>query len=517
MRPEVAPALDAILKGQPVIPVPPAVWTDVAAFYGTRSGEPAWLDEQREPAIERATNALTLLHTKAAQGLGAIDYGEARIIELPPLIKMLDKRSRERGERLAELDVRLTTAMLAFGRDVAIGGAGPETVDLRWKSRRTPPDFVATLNTAVNGDLSSWVEAIRPPHPEYVALQQALAGVEAQQAKGGWTHVPAPLQPGSSSAMVVALRQRLAESGELKRNAANASRTYDDDVVAGVRNFQMLHGVNGTGVLDPTTLAAMNVPIEDRMAQIRVNLERWRWMPDDFGARHLMVNIPSFRLVASEGGRPVLDIRVIVGKPGNETPIFSDEMATVVFSPYWTIPETIVASETAPAARRDRGYLARNNIEVLRMSRKQATTLDADEVDWDDPAKVRGLTFRQRPGAQNALGLVKFLFPNPYGVYLHDTPADALFSRQRRAFSHGCVRVELPEKLAHYVLRDDARWDIARVNAAMRSGVEKHVRLKDRIPVHIVYFTAWVDGGLHLHPDVYGYDRRQFVAELKNR
>ena len=387
LRQEVSPAIEIILAGEPVIPVSPAVWTDVATFYAVHPGEPAWLQERNEHATDRAADVLNLLHTKAAHGLASIDYGEARIVELLPLIKMLDQGSRERGERLAELDVRLTTAMLAFGRDVAIGRGEPEAIDVQWKSRRTTPDFAATLNTALNGDLPSWVESIRPPHAEYIALQRALADIEEQRAKGGWTHVPAPLKKGSSSDTVVALRQRLAESGELKRDAASPSRTYDDDVAAGVRRFQALHGVTGTGVLDPATLAAMNVPIEDRIAQIRVNLERWRWMPDDFGARHLIVNIPNFRLVASEDGRPVLDIRVIVGKSGSETPIFSDEVATVVFSPYWTIPRAIAAEETVPAARRDRGYLARNNIEVLRMSGKKAEAIDADEVDWGDPAK----------------------------------------------------------------------------------------------------------------------------------
>jgi L,D-transpeptidase YcbB len=514
---EVTPALETILSGGPVIPVRAAVWTDVATFYANRSGAPAWIDERREHSTDRATKALELLHTAPAHGLDLVDYGEARIVELHPLIKTLKKQSPERLERLAEFDVRLTTALLAFGRDVALGQSTPQSIDARWKSRRQPPDFAGTLNNAVSGDLPKWLDAIRPQHPEYVALQKALADVEGQLKKGGWVQVPGShLKPGTASPAVVTLRQRLAASGYLKGPAATSgSPAYDEDVASGVRSFQDLHAMKATGLVDAATLAAMNVPIEERISQLRINLARWRWMPDDLGARHFIVNIPYFHLVARENGRAVMDIRVVVGKVGNETPIFSDEMESVVFSPYWNIPEAIVAGETAPAVGRDRDYLARNNIEVLRVSNARVEAVDASDVDWDDPQELRGLAFRQRPGSLNALGQVKFLFPNPFDVYLHDTPADTLFSRQSRAFSHGCMRVEEPEKLAQYVLRDDAEWDVERMNAAMHSGVEKHVKLKDKIPVHIVYFTAWVDegGGLHFQPDIYSYDKKQQSAQ----
>ena len=185
-------------------------------------------------------------------------------------------------------------------------------------------------------------------------------------------------------------------------------------------------------------------------------------------------------------------------------------METVVFSPYWNIPDAIVEGETAPAQVKDPRYLARNNIEILRRSGPDAEPVDPSRVDWDDAESLKQLAFRQRPGPNNALGHVKFLFPNDHNVYLHDTPADALFARTGRAFGHGCVRVEEPEALAQYLLRDDSTWDLARIRAAMSSGVEKHVRLTTTLPVHIVYFTAWVDDkkGLHFQPDVYGYDGR---------
>jgi murein L,D-transpeptidase YcbB/YkuD len=280
-----------------------------------------------------------------------------------------------------------------------------------------------------------------------------------------------------------------------------------------VRAFQELHGLKGTGVADTATLAAMNVSLEDRIRQVEINLERWRWMPNDFGGRHLLVNIPYFHLLARENGKSVMDIRVVVGKADeHKTPVFSSEMSTVVFSPYWNIPDSIVEGETAPAVARDPAYLEKNNIEILDVSRSGgAAPVDYASVNWDDANQLKHLAFRQRPGPHNALGHVKFLFPNAFDVYLHDTPADALFARPGRAFSHGCVRVEEPEALAKYVLRGDSEWDDTKILDAMNAGVEKHVKLKEKIPVHIVYFTAWVDenGGLHFQPDVYGYDAAQ--------
>jgi murein L,D-transpeptidase YcbB/YkuD len=201
----------------------------------------------------------------------------------------------------------------------------------------------------------------------------------------------------------------------------------------------------------------------------------------------------------------------VVGKRGDETPTFSDEMTHVVFSPYWNVPESIAIEETAPAIARDPNYLSRNNMEVVNAAGR---VVPEAAIPWGDPAALGGLSFRQRPGASNALGLVKFMFPNRYNVYLHDTPADDLFGRIGRAFSHGCVRVEEPETLAQYVLRDQSEWTAEAIHAAMRAGEERHVKLAQPIPVHIVYFTTWVDanGGLHFQPDVYGYDAKHSHA-----
>ncbi|NOT27227.1 MAG: L,D-transpeptidase family protein [Acidobacteria bacterium] len=250
--------------------------------------------------------------------------------------------------------------------------------------------------------------------------------------------------------------------------------------------------------------------------RIAINMERWRWLPDDLGDRHLLVNIPALHMAAREHGQSVLDMKVIVGSVEHETPIFSGDMNTVVFSPYWNVPDSIAEGETAPAAARDPAYLSRNNIDILRVSKGGVQTVNPSEVDWDDVDALKGLSFRQRPGADNALGHVKFLFPNKYDVYLHDTPADALFARQGRALSHGCIRLEQPEKLAEYVLRDRPEWDTKSIETAMYSGTEKHVKLEASIPVHLVYFTVWPNeqGGVDSWPDVYGFDRKQLGSGL---
>jgi murein L,D-transpeptidase YcbB/YkuD len=319
------------------------------------------------------------------------------------------------------------------------------------------------------------------------------------------------LKAGQWNKAVVPLRQRLAVSGYLPAEAPRDSAQYDHDVEHAIRAFQQAHGLKVTGALDPATLNALNVPLATRINQVVMNLDRWRWMPDDLGDHHFIVNVPYYHLIARENGKPTLDIRVVVGKRGNETPIFSDVMEHVVFSPYWNVPPSIAAEETLPALARDPNYLQRMNMEVVG---RNGRVVPAAAIPWGDPGALRAYSIRQRPGSNNALGHVKFMFPNEHNVYLHDTPADSLFSRVGRAYSHGCVRVEEPEALAQYVLRNQDEWTPANIKRAMYSGNERYVKLPTPIPVHIVYFTAWVDdnGGLHFQDDVYGYDTKQAAA-----
>lgn len=484
---EVTPALQQIVAGSPLPNVEAAIWSDVRAFYTQREHVPAWVTQRRP--TEKAAEALTLLSTAGQHGFEPADYKHAELLEMSQAVEKIDKDSPARLEAVAQFDARLTASMLAFGRDVAVG-RGP--VDPRFQARRKMPDLVAALTAAID-DPKTFVDAVRPPHTEYAALQKALDDLHGQREKGGWVKVPSARSENE-------LRQRLQAAGHLKEGG---------DLTAAVKSFQELNAIAATGVVDDKTLAALNVPLDWRIQQVALNLQRWRWMPDTLGERHFFVNIPYFHLVAREAGKPVMDIRVVVGKPGHNTPIFSEDMKTVVFSPYWNIPDTIAENETAPAVARDPAYLAKQGIEILRVSGANTETVDAKDVDWDNPGALKGLAFRQRPGVSNALGHVKFLFPNSYNVYLHDTPADSLFAKPGRAFSHGCVRVEEPETLAKYVLNGYPEWTQEAIFSAMNAGVEKHVKMKQSIPVHIAYFTTWVDenGGLHFQPDIYGYDR----------
>ena len=225
---------------------------------------------------------------------------------------------------------------------------------------------------------------------------------------------------------------------------------------------------------------------------IRMNMERWRWAPRDLGERYILVNVPAYILQVMEHDRPVLSMRVIVGDPEHQTPLFSDEMTYVVFSPYWNIPPNILREETLPRLARDPGFLTRNNIEVVGTS-GEVEDVDPESIDWSDESITRGLRFRQRPGADNALGLVKFIFPNHFSIYLHDTPGDRLFFKDKRPLSHGCIRIEDPIAMAKYVMRDQPEWTETRIQAAMNARREQAVKLKSPIPVHIGYWTAWVE------------------------
>ena len=248
----------------------------------------------------------------------------------------------------------------------------------------------------------------------------------------------------------------------------------------------------------------------ERVEEIEINLDRMRWMPDDLGSRHIRVNVPAFELTVHDGNQVPLQMRAIVGSNDNRTPIFSGEMQSIVFSPYWNIPKSIATKELLPKIRQDVRYLERQHIEVIRASGDKTQAVDPSDVDWDEMGDNFRYLLRQKPGASNSLGLVKFIFPNPFNVYLHDTPADSLFDRVTRTLSHGCVRVEHPSDLAAYVLQDQAEWTPEHIQAAMHSDQERHVALKTRLPVHIVYWTAWAgsEGNVEFRDDVYGYDAK---------
>lgn len=345
------------------------------------------------------------------------------------------------------------------------------------------------------------------PNPESIALERALQRYREIANRGGWLKPPGHLavKKGESSGYVFWLRNYFGTTGDMTADeAASTSPVFDDRLEAAIRRFEERHALVVDGVLDAKLISVMSIPVETRIAQLEANLDRWKQWPADFGRRHIRVNIPEFRLDAIEDGKSVLTMGVVVGKTDSPTPSFGGKIQYIVLSPYWNVPPSIARQETLPLVMKDPTYLSRHRLEVVARSGRGVEVLDPTTMDWSE-----NYSFRQRPGPGNSLGLVKFMFPNKHNVYLHDTPADSLFKRPRRAFSHGCVRLEKPMELARYVLRDQPRWTDARLESAARAGQERVVTLNEPLPVYLLYWTAFVraDGTVHFREDVYGLDR----------
>ena len=464
-----------------------------------------WIDTDHPSS--RYNDVARALAAAANHGLPAELY-KAPISDVVSGFSRTREPAKIPAEQAPELDVKTTALFLRYFIHLTGGRLDPRALQPLWTLKPEKPDLVGALTGAVKDkDLPAAMQRLQPQQLEYRELETALARYRAIAAKGGWPSIPGNtrLKPHQQSAVVAALRQRLAIEGDLDPSYENdQSPVFDDNVVAAVKRFEERHRIKPDGTIDAETVSALNVPVEQRIRTIELNLERWRWLPDRMPERHFIVNVPDFRLEAIESGKAVMNMRVVVGAPDNKTPIFADEMTHVVFSPYWNVPQGIAEEETIPKAVNDPGFLSRNNMEIVSAS---GEVLDPGSVDWSN---TRGMRIRQRPGSDNALGGVKFIFPNNFDVYLHDTNATKLFDRIERGLSHGCVRVEEPQKLAQYVLRDQPEWTPDAIDAAMKAGTEKHVKLKTPIPVYIVYKTAWVhDGGVRFLKDLYGYDREQ--------
>jgi len=326
----------------------------------------------------------------------------------------------------------------------------------------------------------------------YKLLKDQLSNYLSIAKNGGWPQVASvkkPLKKGITSPEIAVIKKRLTITGDLAGN--DTSQVFDDTLVMAVKNFQARHGFSESGNISDSLIKEMNVPVEKRIQQLLMNMDRMRWLANNPTGNLIVVNIPEFVLHVYEGKNKIYDIDVVVGKEGHNTMMFNGDLNQVVFSPYWNVPPSIVAKEILPAMEKNSHYLAKENMEI---------------TGNEDGLPV----IRQKPGAGNALGKVKFLFPNSFNIYLHDTPAKSLFNKDKRAYSHGCIRVREPEKLANYVLRNQPEWTPEKISEAMNSGEEKYVKVKDPIPVVVTYYTAWVDenGRLNFREDIYGHDEK---------
>lgn len=486
------------------------LWKQTRAFYEKRNFEPAWIDD----GVPRGQMDALIrgVHAASAEGFDPELYSAS----------MLDARRREASkgfltkkgfmpEEATAMDVWLTWVYMKYASDLADGISDLAHSDPKWQIKPEAFNALAHLEGALRDNrVEQSLQDLVPKNPEYAGLRKTLADYRQLAANGGWPQVQAPatvkLKPGQTSPIVPALAARLAATGDYSGALAAEGQpaVYSPELQEAVKRFQRRHGLQDDAIVGAPTVAEMNVPIDVRIRQIAMNMERWRWLPRDLGERYILVNIPEMRLDVWDHGQVPLSMRVVVGKPDTQTPIFNDQMTHVVFAPYWNVPADIAEKETMPSVMRDPAFLDTMNMEVVDA---KGNPVDPATVDLTNPGDYR---FRQRPGTSNALGLVKFMFPNQFDVYLHDTPADSLFARASRSFSHGCVRVEQPEQLAQYVLRDQPEWTVEKISEAMHAGQEHTVKLKEPIPVYLGYWTARVtpDGIVQFRKDVYGIDAR---------
>jgi murein L,D-transpeptidase YcbB/YkuD len=521
-------------------------------FYAARGHEPLWIADG-VPTVE-ARRLVARLGQADRDGLKVSDYA------LPGELARSAGRMDE--ARAARFEALLSAAALAYADHAQAGRVQPVSLSKNVTLdpvHPEPQEVLAAL--AASADPAATLEGYNPPQPGFAALREKLAEIRARGRDETPPMVPegATLKEGMRDARVAVLRARLglavetaaeapaeadavadavsaedavadavsAEDAVADASVADAAvadatvagesaaseaagsevlaeELFDARVKEAVLAFQRENGLHADGVVGPRTLLALNAVSDDGMAEsdILANMERWRWMPRDLGAFHIFVNIPEFKARLFRDGAQVYETRVVVGKPSNQTPVFSDVMDHVIVNPYWNVPYSIASEELLPSIMSNASYLSQRNYEVLAGGR----VVDPSSIDWAG-VNLNKVRIRQRPGGGNALGQIKFMFPNRHAVYLHDTPSKSLFSRSARAFSHGCVRVQDPFDFADALLQLDGQWTAARLKS-MIGGQEKRADLTRPVPVHLAYFTAFVDenGNLQRRPDIYGHN-----------
>lgn len=492
-------------------------------YYLARGYAPVWIDAQG--LSNSARQLLDLLRSADEHGLCPEDYHLSRI---EPLVGLAEDCRRygmpfDAGY-MARLDLLLTDAFILYAGHHVEGRVDPDEVHEGWRARPRKVDLLRLLDYALSADrLLPVLADLAPPHAGYRLLCAELERYRTLSAHGGWPLVPAgpTLRAGDVDSRLPLLRQRLLISGDLstgERPALNP-QLFDKEFAAAVSRFQKRHGLTADGVLGPKTLATLNVPVEARIRQLELNLERWRWLPKNLGSRYIMVNSADFQLTVMEADLRVLSMPVVVGTAYRKTPVFSASMNHLIFAPYWTVPPTILREDKLPKIKADPGYVERQHFEIVRGTEENPTILDTSTISWKS---VTATTFpgmlRQKPGPWNPLGRVKFMFPNTFDVYLHDTPDKHLFGRDARTFSSGCIRIQRPVDLAVYLLEGQG-WSRERVQAAMARSEPLRVNLARPLPVHVLYWTAWLDeeGVLQFRDDIYLRDLDLDVALNRRR
>ena len=494
-------ALQQRLTGATPKGVDADTWRHVRSLYAEFAGAPLWLDTEglSRDRVGELANAL------ASADSDAVRVDSYPVGDLAKAVTALRSTTSPTAEQLADADVLMTSTFAALGEDMLTGQINPRSMSQSWFiSTREEGIDSALARTLRESPVDQSIRLIRPQDPTYDSLRIELIRYRQLAAKGDWPTVPKGpgLKPGQtdSRTRLTALVGRLRAEGYLPDDYAgsgtdstSARMTYDSTLAGAVARFQSHHDIGVDSMLGPETVDALDKPVSYRMGQIAANLERFRWLPRSLGQRYILVNVPAFELTAYDSGKAALQMKVIVGQDyqGKSTPVFSDSMEFVVFRPYWIVTDSIANKEIYPKAEADPTYLDRNNYEIVTIERRKRV--------------------RQKPGDKNSLGLVKFMFPNDFNIYLHDTPQGELFNKDVRAFSHGCIRLQHPDSLAQFVLG----WPMDSVHREMQQGRDDHrVNLKRKIPVYIVYFTTYLrDGELYFGNDLYGRDEK-LVASI---
>jgi murein L,D-transpeptidase YcbB/YkuD len=479
----------------------------LANFYERRDFSPTWTNP------DQVGELLELVLASRDDGLEPDDY-HAEQIEY--VYRAMSRGDTPTPRQLAALELLFSDSLLRLGFHELYGRVDPSSLDPRWNfnSRPIGPDPLQTLQNAIDSrSLIEFADKFFARGPLYLQLRTALKEYRQIKADGGWPNVPdgPTLKAGMSDERVAKIAKRLVITGDIADAAMDADNIYSDDLVRGVTLFQERHGLETDGAIGPSTLEALNVPVETRIDQLRINLERARWVLGGIENDFIVVNIAGFRAYLVNESKVIWETKVQVGKTYHQTPVFRDEMAYVVMNPTWTVPYSIASKEMLPRIQSDPDYFKTRTFDVRN---RAGENVDPETIDWSKHSR-RNLpyTFVQRPGPRNALGRIKFIFPNQYSVYLHDTPSKSLFGRSERAFSHGCIRTQNPFDLAELLLRPKG-WDRERIDAQIESQETKTVHLAEPLPILLLYWTTDIgpNGEQHFYKDVYERDEKILAA-----
>jgi L,D-transpeptidase YcbB len=486
-------------------------------FYADNAYHLAWFEDtgRSRPSVKIFLEAL---RRAGDHGLDPEDYylsglqgRQERIGEAP-----LDESA---ASSLADFDLLMTSAFFRYASDLSTGRVHPDEIRNDWRTNPPDLDVLTMLGRALRTNkLPELLESLPPPHAGYGRLREGLRELREIKAAGGWPVIPAgpELKPGSRGERVSLLRQRLAErrgKEGVSLPVSAAGDRFDASLSETLRRFQERHGIEPDGKLNSPTLAALNVPVDQRIRQVELNLERWRWIPRQLGDPHVLVNLAGFRLDLVRKGNSVWRTRIVVGKAFSPTPVFSDRIVAIVANPPWNVPEGIAVHEYLGELQKDPRALEREGIRLLKGSGEDAVEIDPASVDWQsiDEKEEFPYRLRQDPGPDNALGRLKFQLTNDFQIYLHDTPAKSLFDQSDRDLSHGCIRVEKPLELAQQILDDSSR---PLLSQALQKTEERDLPVNPPVSIHILYLTAWAgeEGLLYFGQDIYDLDGPQAAA-----